>query len=99
MVCWILALYAVVFVLIVAPSFLTPLMIVRTFGFAPVLKWNSIFVAFFIASYGFFSATTPYLVMVGLLFVGVGAVALTLLLALTLALNSRVPHQLDIVKE
>ncbi|WP_315094317.1 MFS transporter [uncultured Cellulomonas sp.] len=29
---WILALYAVVFVLIVAPSFLTPLMIVRTFG-------------------------------------------------------------------
>ncbi|GEK21902.1 MFS transporter [Cellulomonas xylanilytica] len=29
---WILVLYAVVFVLIVAPSFLTPLMIVRTFG-------------------------------------------------------------------
>ena len=29
---WVLALYAVVFVLIVAPSFLTPLMIVRTFG-------------------------------------------------------------------
>jgi EmrB/QacA subfamily drug resistance transporter len=45
-------------------------MIVRTFGFAPVLKWNSIFVAFFIASYGLFSATTPYFVMVGLLFVG-----------------------------
>lgn len=29
---WLLALYAVVFVLIVAPSYLTPLMIVRTFG-------------------------------------------------------------------
>ena len=29
---WVLVLYAVVFVLIVAPSFLTPLMIVRTFG-------------------------------------------------------------------
>jgi DHA3 family macrolide efflux protein-like MFS transporter len=29
---WILVLYAVVFLLIVAPSFLTPLMIVRTFG-------------------------------------------------------------------
>jgi DHA3 family macrolide efflux protein-like MFS transporter len=29
---WVLALYAVVFVLIVAPSYLTPLMIVRTFG-------------------------------------------------------------------
>ena len=29
---WVLGLYAVVFVLIVAPSFLTPLMIVRTFG-------------------------------------------------------------------
>ena len=29
---WILVLYAVVFVLIVAPSFLTPLMIARTFG-------------------------------------------------------------------
>jgi DHA3 family macrolide efflux protein-like MFS transporter len=29
---WVLALYAVVFVLIVAPSFLTPLMVVRTFG-------------------------------------------------------------------
>ena len=29
---WVLALYGVVFVLIVAPSYLTPLMIVRTFG-------------------------------------------------------------------
>jgi DHA3 family macrolide efflux protein-like MFS transporter len=29
---WVLALYAVVFVLIVAPSYLTPLMVVRTFG-------------------------------------------------------------------
>jgi len=29
---WVLGLYAVVFVLIVAPSYLTPLMIVRTFG-------------------------------------------------------------------
>ena len=29
---WLLALYAVVFVLIVAPSYLTPLMIVRSFG-------------------------------------------------------------------
>jgi NSS family neurotransmitter:Na+ symporter len=35
----------------------------------------------------------------GLLFVGAGAVVLTLLFALTLALNSRVPHQLDTVKE
>lgn len=29
---WVLALYAIVFLLIVAPSYLTPLMIVRTFG-------------------------------------------------------------------
>ena len=29
---WVLALYAVVFVLVVAPSYLTPLMVVRTFG-------------------------------------------------------------------
>ncbi|MEK8228424.1 MFS transporter [Oerskovia sp. M15] len=29
---WVLALYAVVFLLIVAPSYLTPLMVVRTFG-------------------------------------------------------------------
>lgn len=35
----------------------------------------------------------------GLLFVGGGAVLLTVLFAITLALNSRVPHQLDIVKE
>lgn len=35
----------------------------------------------------------------GLLFIGAGAVLLTLLTALTLSLNSRVPHQLDLVKE
>ena len=42
---WLLALYAVVFVLIVAPSYLTPLMIVRTFG-AEVWKLTANEIAF-----------------------------------------------------
>ena len=42
---WVLALYAVVFVLIVAPSYLTPLMIVRTFG-AEVWKLTANEIAF-----------------------------------------------------
>jgi DHA3 family macrolide efflux protein-like MFS transporter len=42
---WVLVLYAVVFVLIVAPSYLTPLMIVRTFG-AEVWKLTANEIAF-----------------------------------------------------
>ena len=42
---WVLGLYAVVFVLIVAPSYLTPLMIVRTFG-AEVWKLTANEIAF-----------------------------------------------------
>jgi DHA3 family macrolide efflux protein-like MFS transporter len=42
---WVLGLYAVVFVLIVAPSYLTPLMVVRTFG-AQVWKLTALEIAF-----------------------------------------------------
>jgi len=42
---WVLGLYAVVFVLIVAPSYLTPLMLVRTFG-AEVWKLTANEIAF-----------------------------------------------------
>ncbi|WP_024288279.1 MFS transporter [Cellulomonas sp. KRMCY2] len=42
---WVLGLYAVVFVLIVAPSYLTPLMVVRTFG-AEVWKLTANEIAF-----------------------------------------------------
>jgi EmrB/QacA subfamily drug resistance transporter len=45
-------------------------LIVNRLGFAPVLKWNAIIVALFMAGYGFFTAETPYLVMAVLLFVG-----------------------------